>query len=228
MGIDAHDILIGMLFINFKTYQSGTGEQAVKLAEEIKQAERVSGVKVVPVVQVGDLYRVSQTYRDWAWCQHADAVGYGAHTGWLLSEGVKQNGAAGVMLNHSERKITNLKETVDRCREVGLRIGICADSVEELELVVRFAPDWVAYEPPELIGAAERGEKISVASAKPEVVKEAVARCNGVPLLIGAGIQSVEDIRVGLQLGAAGFLVASAVMKAEDPGAKIRELLGGY
>lgn len=227
-----------MLFINFKTYQSGTGEQAEKMAEILRQAERVTGVPMIPVLQATDVFRVSKHVWDWAWCQHVDGIEYGAHTGWQLPEGIKQNGAAGIMLNHSERKFRSgtatavdaelLQKAVERCRAVGLKVGICADSVEELEIVLKLHPDWVAYEPPELIGAAERGEKISVASAEPEVVKRAVAVCDGVPLLIGAGIQSVEDIRVGLSLGAAGFLIASAVMKATDPDVVLRELAGGY
>ena len=49
-----------------------------------------------------------------------------------------------------------------------------------------------------------------------------------VKVLIGAGIKSGEDIRIGLRLGAAGFLIASSVVTADDQEAKLRELVDGY
>lgn len=219
-----------MILVNFKAYESGTGKRGVEMAGICRQAERVSGVSVLPVVQGLDLYRVSKEVEwDWAWCQHADGIDYGAHTGWMLPEGIKQSGANGVVLNHAERKFENiddLKLAVDRCRSVGLSVGICANDLEAVKEMVELRPDWVAYEPPELIGSSE----VSVSSAKPEVVKAAVEVCShaGIKLLIGAGIHSANDVRVGLELGASGFLLASAVMKSEDPGETLRELLAGY
>ena len=44
------------------------------------------------------------------------------------------------------------------------------------------------------------------------------------PILIGAGIHSPEDIRVGLELGAKGFLLATDVVKAQNPEEQLREL----
>ena len=173
-----------MLYINFKTYEQGTGERALRLAEMLYRVRLVSGITVVPVVQAVDLYRVSGIEWDWAWCQHADPVEYGANSGWALPEGIKKNGGNGVMLNHAERKINYnskiknqnskndleevnlLRKAVERCRAVGLSVGICADSLEEVEAVVGLRPDWIAYEPPELIGSKE----LSVSTPKPDVV----------------------------------------------------------
>ncbi len=216
-----------MIYVNFKTYDQGTGAKALAMAEMIRRVSLVFGIEVVGVVQAGDVYRISSgVEHDWVWCQHADGIEYGAHSGWLLPESIKQNGAAGVMLNHAERKLEweFLEASVQRCRAVGLRVGVCADSLEEVERVLPLSPDWIAYEPPELIGNKE----LSVSTAKPEVVEAAVKMCGETTLLIGAGIQGAGDIRKGLELGAKGFLLASSVMTSENPETKLRELLGGY
>jgi len=217
-----------MIYINFKTYPAGTGPQAVEMAEMIRRVSLVVGIPVTPVVQAFSAYQVSQVNQDWAWGQHADAIKYGSHTGWILPEGWKQAGINGVVLNHAEHKLQfdTLKMTVDRCRAVGLSIGICADSLQEVEKILPLTPDWIAYEPPELIGRSD----ISVATAEPDVVKSAVALTtdSDTKLLIGAGIHDANDISIGLQLGAAGFFIASAIMKADNPEAALRQLLSGY
>ena len=77
----------------------------------------------------------------------------------------------------------------------------------------------MAYEPPELVGSTTT----SVAQAKPEIISQAaeVAKSFGLPLIIGAGIHSQEDIRKGLGLGAVGFAVATNVVKAQDPRSRL-------
>ena len=44
------------------------------------------------------------------------------------------------------------------------------------------------------------------------------------PVLAGAGITGGDDAARAVELGSAGVLVASAVMKAADPESKMREL----
>ena len=82
--------------------------------------------------------------------------------------------------------------------------------------IAEFSPDFLAYEPPELIGTG-----IPVSKTKPEVVRrtvEIVKRVNPkVKVLCGAGISSGEDVKKALELGTKGVLVASAVVKAKDP-----------
>jgi triosephosphate isomerase len=239
-----------MIFVNFKTYASGTGERARELVWDLEKVAKETGVEVIPVVQLVDLQMLADVSNLDIWVQHADGISAGAHTGAVLPEAVKEAGAVGVLLNHSERKFSvknpksevrstkqlqdsnfqNSKQedsglgvAVERCREVGLKVLICADGVDEVKQVLELKPDFLAYEPPELIGSSE----VSVVS-KPEVVAEVVELAAGVPVIIGAGVHTVEDIRKGLELGAKGFLISSAIMKAEDPEEKLRELVAGY
>jgi len=61
---------------------------------------------------------------------------------------------------------------------------VCAQSPEECEKLSKFNPDYIAYEPPELIG----GDK-SVSDAHPELIQKAVRASGDVPTLTGAGIK---------------------------------------
>ncbi len=77
-------------------------------------------------------------------------------------------------------------------------------------------PEMIAVEPPDLIGTG-----IPVSKAKPEVVTgavELVKQVNpNVITLCGAGITKGKDVAAALRLGTEGVLVASGVVKANNP-----------
>ena len=50
-----------MIIVNFKTYRSATGEQAVELAQICEKVSKESGIPIIVVVQNIDLFHVSQT-----------------------------------------------------------------------------------------------------------------------------------------------------------------------
>ncbi len=218
-----------MIFVNFKTYQSGTGFQALDMASILEAVSRSSHIKLVPVVQALDLRLVADKISLEVWIQNIDNISYGAHTGHILPEGAVEAGAKGVFLNHSENKAFDFEELTGKCvraREAGLKTLVFARDLEELSHVVTLTPDFVAYEPPELIGSKDK----SVSTQKPETVKEAVelAQSNGLPLIVGAGIHTGEDIKISLGLGASGFAVASGIMQAQDFKSAVEELIKGY
>ena len=157
--------------------------------------------------------------------QHIDPVYYGKYTGHVLPEAVAEAGAIGTLLNHSECQIPleQIEESIKRAREVDLIPVVCVDTVEIAKRVALLNPDAIAIEPPELIGSG-----ISVSTAQPEIVSgavEAVHTINpDVKVLCGAGITNGEDASAALDLGAKGILVASGVVKAEDPYKALLEL----
>lgn len=210
--------------MNFKTYRQGTGEEAVKLAKICFEVEKESKVTIIPVVQTPDIFRLASSGFT-VWAQHVDNIEYGANTGEILPEGVLAAGAEGTILNHSENKlpVEIIAETIKRCHRLKMKILVCSESVEEGSQIAKFKPDFLAYEPPELIGG-----DASVSSAKPAVIKDFIAEIPGIPIVIGAGIHSQEDIRRGLKLGAKGFLVSSSVVLAKSPKQKLLELAGGF
>jgi triosephosphate isomerase len=218
-----------MIFINFKTYEQGSGENAVKLTKVLEKVATETQIKIIPVVQAADIQEVVQSTKLEVWTQTIDPVEFGAHTGAVLPEAISEDGASGTFLNHSENKITDyekLKLAVKRAKEVNLKILIFADNVEELGKVSVLYPDYVSYEPPELVGS----KTTSVATAHPEVIKKAaeVSKTKGLPLIVGAGIHSREDVKKSLELGAVGVAIASGVVKAENPREKLLDLTEGF
>ena len=218
-----------MIFVNFKTYKKGTGADALSLVRILESVSHESGIKIIPVLQAADIREATLITKLPVWGQGVDPVDYGAHTGGTLAEALKEDGAEGTFLNHSEHKIKkfeDLKLAHSRAREVGLKTLVFAGDIKELVKVCTLKPDYVSYEPPELVGS----KTTSVSESKPEVISEAVeiAKKHDLPLIVGAGIKSAKDVRVGLSRGAVGFAVASAIVSSDDPKGEILELVGGY
>lgn len=218
-----------MIFVNFKAYQQGIGEAAVKMAEILEDVAHETQIKIIPVVGSGDIREVTSATILEVWAQKIDPFEPGAHTGSILAETVIEDGAAGTFLNHSESRLASYEELAkasDRAKLVGLKTLIFAKDIEDLKNVSSLTPNYVAYEPPELIGSSE----VSVATAKPEVIKEAaeIARLAGIPLIVGAGVHSAEDVRKSMELGAAGIAIASDIMKAENPKKELLDLTEGF
>jgi triosephosphate isomerase (TIM) len=217
-----------MFFINFKTYEQGTGTNALGLIRSLEEVASEKEIKIIPVVQPSDVKEAVFTSKLEIWVQHIDPSEFGAHTGSVIAEAVVEDGAVGTFLNHSEHKFENyedLSRAVERAKNVGLKTLVFAADLNELRRVLTLNPTFLAYEPPELVGS----KTTSVAREKPEIIKEAVdlARDNGLPLIVGAGIKSNEDIVVSTELGASGFAIASDIVTAEDPQKAMRELIDG-
>src|SRR3989344_1245737 len=142
-----------MIFVNFKTYEQGTGAAALALVTILEEVAHDTQIKIIPVVQASDIKEVIQLSKLEVWTQHVDFIEYGAHTGAILPEAVFEDGAAGTFLNHSENKfesISSLEKAHKRAQEVGLKTLIFAGNIEELEQVIELKPTYVSYEPPEL------------------------------------------------------------------------------
>jgi len=217
-----------MIFVNFKTYEQGTGESAVALVKVLEQVALDSEVKIIPVLQPADVKEAVENCRLEIWVQHIDPVTFGAHTGFTLPEAVFEDGAMGTFLNHSEHKFedfNDLKSASERAKKVGLKTLTFAADINELERILTLAPTFVAYEPPELVGSKET----SVAKSKPDVIAKAVevTRKVGIPLVVGAGIKDKQDVRKSIELGAVGVAVASDIVKSEDARREILELIEG-
>lgn len=220
-----------MIFVNFKTYREASGEKAVVLAKICQEVSRETGVAVIPVVQAVDLYRVTQAVKIPVWGQHLDWQPPGQFTGFVNLEAVVEAGGKGTILNHSEHKIPfgTIRQTIKRIRKFREGVGksfqvlVCCRSLGQGERLVRVKPDFLAYEPPELIGG-----EISVSEFNPTAIAHFKNICGKIPLIIGAGIKNQEDVKIGMKLGAKGILVSSHVVLAKDPKKVLLDLTRGF
>ncbi len=216
-----------VLVINFKTYKESTGKNALKLALLAQKASKKTGKQVMVAVQPTDLCLVSGKVSIPVLAQHVDHEPQGAHTGTITPEAIKQAGAIGTLLNHSEKRLSDnvLSETIRRCKALGLITVCCATNNTRAAKIASYQPHMIAVEPPELIGG-----KISVSEANPEIISKSVKsvfRVSRIPVLCGAGINKKKDVEDAVNLGAKGVLVASGIVKAKNPYKEILSLLEG-
>lgn len=212
-----------LCIVNLKTYAEGSGKAAVDTALVCEKVARQEDATVAVAVQNADIDRIASRVDIPVLAQHLDPEGHGSNTGKDVADTLAFNGADGALINHSEDQvpIEAIEGAVERAREAGLTSIVCVDAPELGGRVSRFGPDFVAYEPPELIGG-----DVSVADAKPGLVQEAVEEAS-VTVLCGAGIKSGADVAQALELGAEGVLVASGVVKADGPETALRGLIEG-
>jgi triosephosphate isomerase len=207
-----------MIIVNFKTYLESTGKRAVDLAKQAEKASKETGTTIVVVPQFVDLAKIAETVEIPVFAQHIDPIKPGGFTGHVLAESVKETGATGTLINHSERqlKLSDIDAIITLAKEKGLISCVCANNPSVSAAVAAMKPDITSVEPPELIGSG-----ISVSKAKPEIVTDTVKLVKQVDpkmtILCGAGISTAEDVSIALRLGTRGVLVASGIVKAKDP-----------
>jgi triosephosphate isomerase len=207
-----------IIIVNFKTYIESTGKRAVELAQKAEKVHKETGVSVVVAPQLADLAKVAQAVEIPVFAQHIDPIKVGNCTGHVLAEAVKEAGAVGTLINHSERqlKLSDIDAIIKLTRENGLISCVCANNPTVSAAIAALKPDVVSIEPPELIGTG-----VAVSKTQPEVVTDTVNlvhRINSeIIILCGAGISKNEDVSIALKLGTQGVLVASGIVKAKDP-----------
>lgn len=217
-----------LILLNLKTYSESTGARAIKLAKICEQVQQETGICIAVAPQFTDLYAVAQATDIPVFAQHIDPITPGSHTGHILLDAVKEAGAVGTLLNHSEHqiKLASIGNLVERAKQANLFTCVCADTPEVSAAVAAIGPNAVAVEPPDLIGSG-----IPVSQSRPEVVTVTVSRIREVNSqvipLCGAGITSGDDIAAALKLGTQGVLLASGVVKAKNPLEVLMDLAKG-
>jgi triosephosphate isomerase len=113
-------------------------------------------------------------------------------------------------------KLADIDAGINRTKELKLVSVVCTNNASVSVSAAALKPDFIAIEPPELIGTG-----IPVSKAKPEIVTETVKLVRivntEVIILCGAGITRGDDVAAALRLGTKGVLVASGIVKAKDP-----------
>ena len=214
------------IIVNFKAYREVENLGAFELAKACQKVYEESGKVIAVCPPVVELGHVARSVDIPVLSQNVDPYAPGSATGWVTPSMVKGCGAIGTLINHSEHKVSSklLSESVELSKGCDLTTVICADNVKAAVQVASFHPDFVAVEPPELIGG-----NVSVTTANPKVIEDtvdAVKNVNrSVSVLCGAGVKTGNDVKAALDLGASGVLLASGVVKAKDPVSTLMDLI---
>ena len=205
-----------MFVINCKNYEEISGDKIIKF---VKTAEKISKkykvkVAVSPPQHLVGLVASSSIP---IFAQHIDDSKIGSTTGFIIPELLKKSKVKGSLINHSEHRISSkeIEKLVSKLKELKMTSILCVKDVAEVKKYVKLNPDYIAIEPPELIGSgkAVSKEKPDLISKAAEAVKNAK---NNTKLLCGAGIVSGEDVSKAIELGSKGILVASGIVKSKN------------
>jgi triosephosphate isomerase (TIM) len=218
-----------LLLLNLKGYPSAIGPRADRLVLLLAARAKAAGVPAAVAPSLPDLGRIALRGLLPVLSPHSDGFAAGPCTGWVVPEALAAAGATGSLLNHSEHRLPfrEIERTVARLHGSGLCAVVCAQDTAEVARVGRTGPEYVAVEPPELIGG-----KVSVSTARPELIADSARALRRAQpqsiLLCGAGVRDRNDVSTALRLGAEGILVSSAIACAPRAARAIDELLAGF
>ncbi len=205
-----------MFIINCKNYEEIAGDKIIKFVKIVEKISKKYKVKIAvapPQHLVGLVSKSSIPIL----AQHVDVSKVGSTTGFVVPELLKKSRVSGSLINHSEHRISakEIAYLVQKLRDLKMISILCVKNVAEAKKYAKLNPDYIAIEPPELIGSGK-----AVSKEKPDLIIKAVnavkSTKNKTKLLCGAGIVSGEDVSKASELGSQGILVASGIIKAKS------------
>ena len=205
-----------MFIINCKNYEEIAGDKIIKFVKIVEKISKKYKIKIAvapPQHLVGLVSKSSIPIL----AQHIDVSKVGSTTGFVVPELLKKSGVSGSLINHSEHRISSkeIAYLVSKLRDLKMISILCVKDVSEAKKYAKLNPDYIAIEPPELIGSGK-----AVSKEKPDLIIKAVKAVksakNKTKLLCGAGIVSGEDVSKASELGSQGILVASGIIKAKS------------
>ena len=205
-----------MFVINCKNYEEISGDKIIKF---IKIAEKVSKKYKVKIAIAPPQHLIALVANSsiLVLAQHVDDYKVGSTTGFVIPELLKKSKVSGSLINHSEHRISSkeIVKLVSKLKKLKMISVLCVKNVAEARKYAKLNPNYIAIEPPELIGSgkAVSKEKPGLIIKAAEAVKSAK---NNTKLLCGAGIVSGEDVTKAVELGSKGILVASGIIKAKN------------
>jgi len=205
-----------MFVINCKNYEEISGDRIikfVKIAEKVSKKYKVRIAIAPPQHLIGLVANSSIPIL----AQHIDDSKVGSTTGFVIPELLKKSKVSGSLINHSEHRISSkeIAKLVSKLKKLKMISVLCVKNVAEARKYAKLNPNYIAIEPPELIGSgkAVSKEKPGLIIKAAEAVKSAK---NNTKLLCGAGIVSGEDVTKAVELGSKGILVASGIIKTKN------------
>ena len=205
-----------MFIINCKNYEEISGDKIkkfIKIAEQVSKKYKIKIAISPPQHLIGLVVNSSIPIL----AQHIDDSKIGSTTGYIIPELLKKSKVKGSLINHSEHRISSkeIEKLVLKLKELKMISIVCVKDVAEVKKYLKINPDFIAIEPPELIGSGK-----AISTEKPDLIQKAARIVNDsknkTKLLCGAGIVSGEDVAKSIELGSKGILVASGIIKAKN------------
>ena len=205
-----------MFIINCKNYEEISGDKIkkfIKIAEQVSKKYKIKIAISPPQHLIGLVANSSIPIL----AQHIDDSKIGSTTGYIIPELLKKSKVKGSLINHSEHRISSkeIEKLVLKLKELKMISIVCVKDVAEVKKYLKINPDFIAIEPPELIGSGK-----AISTEKPDLIQKAAKIVNDsknkTKLLCGAGIVSGEDVAKSIELGSKGILVASGIVKAKN------------
>jgi triosephosphate isomerase len=205
-----------MFIINCKNYEEISGDKIkkfIKIAEQVSKKYKIKIAISPPQHLIGLVANSSIPIL----AQHIDDSKIGSTTGYIIPELLKKSKVKGSLINHSEHRISSkeIEKLVVKLKELKMISIVCVKDVAEVKKYLKINPDFIAIEPPELIGSGK-----AISTEKPDLIQKAARIVNDsknkTKLLCGAGIVSGEDVAKSIELGSKGILVASGIVKAKN------------
>ncbi len=200
------------------------GDDVLKLAQAADQAAVKYDIDVIFLAPYVDIRRISEnTERLIVFAPYMDTLRPGRGMADVLPEAVHAAGAEGVVINHCERPMTlpAIRETIRRAGELDMLSFACADTIAEAKAIAHFKPDIINPEPAELIGTDSGSSE--------DFIRESIRAVKSIDphILVeqAAGIRTGEQVYRNIILGADGVGAASGIVNAEDPLAKVEEMI---
>lgn len=217
-----------VIVLNEKAYVESVGKKGLELAKICEEVAAERGVSIAICPQQVELAKIAAAVNIPCFAQHVDAVEPGSQTGFVTLESVKEAGAVGSLVNHSEHrlKIADIDFIISKAARLNLLTIVCTNNIAVSRSIAELKPYAIAVEPPELIGTGRAVSKIDPAIVE-NTVKEVKRVDEECVVLCGAGVTNGEDVRAAVELSADGVLLASGVVKAKDPRAALIDLVSG-
>lgn len=211
--------------VNYKTYPQGSGDGAVQLTQKLMSVALPADLKLVVCPQAADIYRVRERFPDAEiWAQHVDLIEAGRATGWTSIETLLMAGISGTIINHSEHELSYEEAvgTVQLAKEHKITSCLAVGDAQMADKLLETKSEVLAFEPPELVGSGQ-----SLMSTDPAEAEEFLHRFKDSEstICIGAGVSDSQDVKKAADIGYEGILIASAIVKADDPALALSKMV---
>lgn len=202
------------------------GDKVLEYALAADRAAEKYDIDVLFITSPIEIRRVAENTRHLiVLAPYMDTLRPGRGMADILPEGLRAAGAQGVVINHCEKPMSlpQMKKTIDRARELDMLVFACADTVAEAKAIAQLHPDIINPEPSELIGGS--GGAVSGMGYVRDCINAIKEIYPDILVEQAAGITTGEQVYDFIMAGSEAAGAASGIMNAEDPIAKIDELI---